>query len=188
MNLLLHTCCAPCASHCVLALRDLGHCVTLFFSNANIAPHDEYLRRLDAVQLLAQRLETPLLIDEPDHADWLDSVARGFENEKEKGARCGRCFRYSLGRTHAAMARDGFDGFTTTLTVSPHKHTPTLFQVGRALDAERFLAVDFKQNDGFKHSLQLTAQRGLYRQSTCGCEFSARVVGTPPRGVRSSVP
>jgi len=174
MNLLLHTCCAPCASHCVLALRDLGHCVTLFFSNANIAPHDEYLRRLDSVLLLSQRLEVPLLIDEPDHAEWLGQVARGFEDEKERGARCERCFRYSLGRTRVAMGRGAFDGFTTTLTVSPHKHTPTLFQVGRALDAERFLAVDFKKDGGFQHSLKLASELGLYRQSTCGCEFSAR--------------
>ncbi len=174
MNLLLHTCCAPCASHCVLALRELGHCVTLFFSNANIAPRAEYLKRLDAVQLLARRLEVPLLTDEPDHADWLDKAARGFEAEREKGARCERCFRYSLGRTQAAMVREGFDGFTTTLTVSPHKHTPTLFEVGRSLDAERFLAVDFKKNNGFQRSLQLSAEFGLYRQSACGCEFSAR--------------
>ncbi len=174
MNILLHTCCAPCASHCVLALRNLGHSVTLFFSNANIAPYDEYIRRLAAVQLLAQRLEVPLLTDKPDHADWLGKVACGFEREQERGPRCARCFRYSLGRTRAAMAEAGFDAFTTTLTVSPHKHTPTLFEVGRSLDAERFLAIDFKKNDGFKHSLRLAAEFGLYRQSSCGCEFSVR--------------
>ena len=172
MNLLLHACCAPCASHCILALRELGHAVTLFYSNANIAPHDEFLKRLESVRLLAQRLDVPLLTDEPDHADWLCRVAAGFEQEKERGARCGRCFRYSLARTHAAMANGGFDGFTTTLTVSPHKHTPTLFAAGRSLDAERFLAIDFKKHDGFKHSLQLAAEFGLYRQRSCGCEFS----------------
>jgi predicted adenine nucleotide alpha hydrolase (AANH) superfamily ATPase len=174
MNLLLHTCCAPCASHCVLALRELGHCVTLFFSNANISPHEEFLKRLDAVRQLAEKWELPLLTDEPDHADWLARAAAGFEREPEKGARCGRCFRYSLSRTQAAMAKGGFDGFTTTLTVSPHKHTPTLFQVGRAIDAERFLAIDFKKHNGFQHSLQLTSELGLYRQSYCGCEFSVR--------------
>jgi hypothetical protein len=173
MNLLLHTCCAPCATHCVLALRELGHRVTLFFSNANIAPREEYLKRLDAVRLLAERWDVPLLVDEPDHAEWLREVACGFEAEPEKGARCARCFRYSLARTHAAMAAGGFDAFTTSLTVSPHKHTPTLFNVGRDLGAERFLAIDFKKRDGFKRSLLLAAELGLYRQSWCGCEFSA---------------
>ena len=174
MQLLLHTCCAPCASHCILVLRQLGHSVTLFFSNANIAPHDEYLKRLEAVRQLAAQWDVPLLIDEPDHADWLAKAAHGFEREPEKGSRCERCFRYSLGRTRDAMVKHSFEGFTTTLSISPHKHTPTLFAVGRALDPERFLAINFKKEEGFKHSLKLAAELGLYRQSTCGCEFSVR--------------
>lgn len=174
MRILLHTCCAPCATHCVPALRDLGHDVTLFFSNANIAPREEHARRLDSVRLLADRLEAPLLIDETDHADWLEQAAKGYEREKEKGPRCERCFRYSLCRTYRAMLSGGFDRFTTTLSVSPHKHTSTLHAVGRALDPERFLAADFKRNDGFKNSLRLSEQFGLYRQNYCGCEFSIR--------------
>ncbi len=174
MHVLLHTCCAPCASHCVLALRELGHDVTMFFSNANIAPDAEYARRLDAVRLLSDHLAVPLRVDEARHDDWLREAACGFEREPEKGLRCERCFRYSLCRTRAAMLASGFDAFTTTLSVSPHKHTPTLFAVGRTLDPARFLAVDFKKRDGFKRSLQLTAELGLYRQSYCGCEFSLR--------------
>lgn len=172
MNVLLHACCAPCASHCVLALRELGHGVTLFYSNANIAPHDEFLKRLDSLRILSECLDVPLLLDEPDHTEWLDQVAKGFGQEPEKGARCERCFRYSLSRTHAAMLERGFDRFTTTLTVSPHKHSPTLFKVGRGLDAERFLALDFKKDNGFQRSLRLTAEFALYRQRYCGCEFS----------------
>ena len=174
MNVLLHTCCAPCASHCVLALQELGHAVTLFYSNANIAPHAEFLKRLDAVRLLSERLHVPLLLDEPDHDAWLREVAYGLEQEPERGARCARCFRYSLDRTRGAMVAQGLDAFTTTLTVSPHKHTPTIFQVGRDLDAVRFLPIDFKKKDGFKHSIQLAEAFGLYRQNYCGCEFSYR--------------
>jgi predicted adenine nucleotide alpha hydrolase (AANH) superfamily ATPase len=182
MNVLLHTCCAPCASHCALALQELGHGVTLFYSNANIAPRDEFLKRLDSVYVLADRLKIPVLLDAPDHADWLVRVAEGFEREPEKGIRCGRCFRYSLTRTHAAMLARGFDCFTTTLSVSPHKHSPTLFKIGRELDAERFLDIDFKKRDGFKRSLRLAAEFGLYRQSDCGCEFSRQ------SGARASPP
>jgi len=176
MRLLLHTCCAPCASHCITVLRQLGHDVTLFFSNANIAPHEEYLKRLEATKQLAKHMAAPLLIDdECEHGNWLVRAAKGFEREKEKGSRCERCFRFSLERTHAAMLKNGFDGFTSTLSVSPHKHTPTLFAVGRSIDADRFYAINFKKNDGFKHSLQLAEELGLYRQNFCGCEFSARV-------------
>jgi predicted adenine nucleotide alpha hydrolase (AANH) superfamily ATPase len=174
MRLLLHACCGPCATHCIGVLRSLGHSVTLFFSNANIAPSEEYEKRLEAIKILSTHLEVPLVVDEPDHADWLQRVAAGFEGEKEKGARCTRCFRYSLERTHLFMALNGFEGFTTTLSVSPHKNTPTLFEVGRSIDRNRFLAINFKQDDGFKHSLQLTKELGLYRQNYCGCEFSTR--------------
>ncbi len=174
MNILLHTCCAPCASHCIAVLRQLGHDVTLFFSNANIAPHEEYLRRLEATKLLAKKMSVSLLVDKTEHSDWLVQVACGYENEKERGARCERCFRFSLKRTHAAMLKYSFDGFTSTLSVSPHKNTPTLFAVGRSIDPDRFLAINFKKDDGFKHSLQLAEEMGLYRQGYCGCEFSSR--------------
>ena len=173
MNVLLHTCCAPCASHCVSVLRELGHAVTLFFSNANIVPDAEYQRRLDAVRTLAERLALPLVIDATCHDDWLAQVAAGFEAEPERGARCGRCFRYSLSRTQQAMAEQGFDAFTTSLTVSPHKPSPLIFEVGRSLDGLRFLAIDFKKQDGFLRSVQLATEMGLYRQVYCGCEFSA---------------
>ncbi len=172
MRILLHTCCGPCASHCVLALREMVHDVTMFFSNANIAPDAEFQKRLDNAHKLAACLDVPVIAEEPDHSEWLDTVAKGFEKEPEKGARCDRCFRYSLERTCRRMEQEGFDMFTSTLSVSPHKHTPTLFKIGRELDSQKFLAVNFKQGDGFKNSLRLSEQFGLYRQNYCGCEFS----------------
>jgi len=152
-------------------LRERGHAVTLFFSNANIAPEAEYQRRLDAVHTLADRLALPLIVDATSHDDWLTHVAAGFEAEPERGARCGRCFRYSLSRTHRAMEAQGLDTFTTSLTISPHKPSPLIFEIGRSLDPSHFLAIDFKKNDGFLRSIQLATEMGLYRQTYCGCEF-----------------
>lgn len=173
MNVLLHACCAPCASSCVLDLRERGHSVTLFFSNANISPGEEFARRLDAVRRLAAAWDTPLLEDPACHDDWMKRVAVGHEQDPERGARCAKCFQYSLSRARDAMLREGFDAFATSLTVSPHKHTPTLLKIGLALDPVRFLALDFKKRDGFGHSLRLAAELGLYRQTYCGCPFSA---------------
>lgn len=169
---MLHTCCAPCATHCVTVLKALGHDITLFFSNANIAPTEEYAKRLDAVKLLTKRMDLPLIVDDVPHSTWQTQVAKGFEQEKERGLRCTRCFRLSLERTYEAMAKNAFDNFTTTLSVSPHKHTPTIFEVGRSIDSNRFFAINFKKNNGFQHSLQLATELGLYRQDYCGCEFS----------------
>jgi predicted adenine nucleotide alpha hydrolase (AANH) superfamily ATPase len=156
----------------VTVLKELGHAVTLFFSNANIAPKEEYQKRLDAARTLAERWDLPLMVDETQHDDWLTSVAAGFEAEPEKGERCERCFRYSLSRTHQAMKEKGFDAFTTSLTVSPHKPTPLIFEIGQAIDSARFLAIDFKKNNGFLHSVRLSEEMGLYRQNYCGCEFN----------------
>jgi len=172
-NILLHTCCGPCASHAVEELRRLGHTVTLCFSNANLAPPEEYARRLEAARQLAARMEAPLIVDPPEHAAWLDAV-RGFEDEPEGGGRCRHCFAYSLARVQAIAASQGFDGFATSLTISPHKRSALIFEIGKALDPERFLAVDFKKRDGFRRSVTLAKECGLYRQEYCGCEFSRR--------------
>lgn len=174
MKILLHACCGVCASHCVDLLLGRGDEVALFYSNANIFPHEEFLRRLDGVETLAAHYGVPLFVDAPDHADWRERVARGFEKEPERGARCPRCFRYSLERAAAKMRELGCDAFATTLTVSPHKPSKIIFEIGRGIDADHFLELDFKKKDGFKHSLQIAAALGIYRQCYCGCEFSVR--------------
>ncbi len=177
---LLHTCCAPCASYAVEELRRLGHNVTLCFSNANLAPTDEYARRLDAVHQLAAHTCTPLLVDPPDHRDWVNAM-HGVEQAAEGGARCARCFRYSLRRVLALAMVHRFDAFTTSLTISPHKRSAVIFAIGRELDPVRFLAVDFKQNNGFQRSTQLARAYQLYRQNYCGCEFSLRARPPDPK-------
>ena len=167
-RLLLHVCCGPCATHPLNVLRE-QYAVTLFFSNSNIAPREEYERRLDAVRELAKIRGITLVEDVYRHDLWLDRV-RGLEKEREGGRRCEVCFAYNLGRTAEHAERHGFGLFTTTLTVSPHKRTEILFRVGR--NSGSFLAVDFKKQDGFRRAVELTRSYGLYRQSYCGCEFS----------------
>ncbi len=171
MRVLLHVCCAPCASTALERLLGLGHEVTLFFSNHNIDPPAEHALRLQHVEKLAAHFKAPLLVDPPDPAAWRAAVA-GHEDAPERGSRCTLCFRYSLARTRDRMLQGGFDAFTTSLTTSPHKSTPLLFAIGRELAGERFLAVDFKKRDGFGRARALSAALGLYRQTYCGCAFS----------------
>lgn len=174
MKILLHACCGVCASHCVELLLSRGDDVVLFYSNANIWPHEEFLRRQGGVEILAEHFGVPLVIDAPVHADWRERVARGFEDEPERGARCPRCFKYSLVRAADAMRERGCDAFTTTLTVSPYKPSKIIFGVGKSIDSERFLEIDFKKKDGYRRSRELAAELGIYRQCYCGCEFSFR--------------
>ena len=179
MRVLLHTCCGPCASHAVEELRRLGHTVTLCFSNANLAPAEEYERRLEAARQLSAHVQAPLIIDPPDHAAWLTAM-QGVEDAPEGGERCQRCFRYALTRVQAIAAAQGFEAFTTSLTISPHKRSAAIFAIGQALDAKRFLAVDFKKRDGYRRSTEIAKDCGLYRQNYCGCEFSLAQRGRAP--------
>ena len=188
MKTVLHVCCGPCASACVPRLKAAGRDVTMFFSNSNIDTEAEFEKRLDNARKLAEADGVELVADTYDHADWYENVAKGFEDEPEKGARCARCFRYNLARAAAWAAEHGYEAFTTSLTVSPHKVSPMVFEAGAdaawgvsakdcggsAAAAPKFLPVDFKKKDGFLRSLRRAAELGLYRQSYCGCEFSRR--------------
>ncbi|NLC70375.1 MAG: epoxyqueuosine reductase QueH [Desulfuromonadaceae bacterium] len=168
-RILLHVCCAPCATSCLERLAAAKKRVTLFFANSNIAPAEEYYKRLQEVFRLSKLFSTPLEVDDYDHDAWLRSIA-GLENEPEKGARCRRCFGFSFARTQNAAESLGLPAFTTTLTVSPHKSSSVLFEIGK--DFPRFTPCDFKKKEGFRRSLQLSRHFALYRQNFCGCEFS----------------
>ncbi len=143
----------------------------MFFSNSNIGTREEFERRLAAARRLAEADGVELVADGYDHADWLRAVAAGYESEPEKGRRCERCFRYSLARTAAYAAAHGYEAFTTSLTVSPHKPSEKVFA---ASDDPRFMRENFKKRDGFMLSVRRSAELGLYRQPYCGCEFSRR--------------
>ena len=177
MTTVLHTCCGPCASACVPRLKAAGRDVVMFFSNSNIDTEEEFDRRKAAAEQLAEAEGVPIHFDGYDHESWLKEVATGFEDEPEGGARCARCFRYNLERAAKFADALGADSFTTSLTVSPHKRSGTVFEAGDGASASakaEFLHEDFKKRDGFLESTRRAAELGLYRQSYCGCEFSRR--------------
>ena len=177
-RMLLHVCCGPCASACVPALKGAGEDVTLLFANSNIDTREEFDRRLREAEKLAAVDGVPVVALPYDHEEWLREVAAGYEHEPEKGERCARCFRYNLRKTAEYAKAHGFDAFTTSLTVSPHKDAERLNQIGKAL-GERygvpFLPSDFKKREGYKRSIQLSKEYDLYRQDYCGCLFSKPV-------------
>lgn len=170
-RILLHVCCAPCASAAARRLKDEGFEVVLFYSNSNIAPAEEYERRLDAVRHLAAVYGLELHSDEYQHEAWRRAV-KGFEDEPERGRRCQKCFRFNLAQACDKAAELGIAAFATTLTISPHKPSRTIFEL--AGDLPGFQPYDFKKADGFRQSLILSRELGLYRQNYCGCEYSFR--------------
>jgi predicted adenine nucleotide alpha hydrolase (AANH) superfamily ATPase len=178
-SLLLHACCAPCLSS---VLERLGEhfSVTVLYYNPNIFPPDEYEKRLSEIQKLLGLLETgntvKLLCGEYNPGNYRN-LTGGMEKEPEGGTRCRLCFELRLGETARLAREGGFDYFTTTLTVSPHKNAALLNAIGGAMSEKYgvpYLFSDFKKRDGYKRSIELSNTYGLYRQNYCGCEFSKR--------------
>jgi len=156
----------------------------MYFANSNIDTEAEFEKRKAEAKKLADHDRVGFAAEPYDHEEWLREVAAGYEHESEKGARCERCFRYNLAKTAAYARAHGFDAFTTSLTVSPHKVSEVILRVGQEVASDNstsqlspnsrptFLPENFKKKEGFKLSLKRTAELGLYRQSYCGCEFS----------------
>ena len=179
-RLLLQSCCGPCSSY-VLEYLTRYFRVTVLYYNPNIQPRDEYDRRLYWQQELIRRLPTPepveLLACDYDGQRYIDAV-RGLEREPEGGARCTVCFRLRLEETARQARAHGFDFFGTTLTVSPHKDAQRLNAIGVELAQRygvRWLPSGFKKREGYKRSIELSKQYGLYRQEYCGCLYSKPV-------------
>ncbi len=176
-RLLLHSCCAPCSSAVLERLTDWFD-LTVFYYNPNIAPEEEFLRRAEEQRRLIAELphahEIQFRCGEYE-SEAFEALARGLEDMPEGGERCTRCFRLRLGKTAALAAREGFDYFTTTLSISPLKDAQRLNAIGGEL-AEQFgvayLFSDFKKKNGYKRSCELSVQYELYRQDYCGCRFS----------------
>lgn len=174
-KLLLHVCCAPCSSHCISVLDPLFD-ITVFYYNPNISPFDEYERRYkEEVRFLKEAYPHIKVINAEYDNQSFEELANGLEDLPEGGERCKKCYRLRLSKTGEYAKQNGFDYFTTTLTVSPYKHSDTLNQIGEEVSKQcgvKYLFSDFKKQDGYKHSIELSKKYNLYRQDYCGCQFS----------------
>ncbi len=172
-KLLLHACCAPCASSSVERIKEYFD-LTLYFYNPNMDSQSEYLLRAKEIERLADFFKVDYIIERYNKSEFLSAVC-GLESEKEGGARCVKCFELRLGKTADFAKQNGFDYFATTLTLSPLKNAELLNKIGLRLGEERgvkYLVSDFKKKNGYIRSIELSKQLSLYRQSYCGCEFS----------------
>ena len=167
-KVLLHCCCAPCATHTLERLREEGHEVSAYWYNPNIHPFTEHRSRLESMQQYAGSVGLPLTVaDGYDIIDYFRAVV-GHE-----GQRCRDCFCMRLQSTAQAARDGGFEAFTTTLLISPYQKHDVLRQEGERAAAEhgvRFHYEDFR--DGFRRSQQMSRELGLYHQKYCGCVYS----------------
>ena len=178
-SLLLHACCAPCSSY-VLEYLSQFFSITVFYYNPNITEKPEYRKRVAEEQRLISELPAKNKISfiegRYDPGRFFE-MAKGKEDIPEGGARCFDCYRLRIAETADIAKQHGFDYFTTTLSISPLKNAQKLNEIGGE-EAERtgvpYLFSDFKKREGYKRSIQLSAQYNLYRQNYCGCIYSKK--------------
>ncbi len=185
-KLLLHACCGPCSSYVLEYLYKFFQ-ITVFYYNPNIYPQEEYTRRLEELKNLYLKFPPALegkiqVIEEnynPD--DFYEAVKTKKEpelaTEKERGERCRRCYEFRLKKAFDYAKKNNFDYFCTTLSISPFKDAEKINVIGKELEKEdgpKWLVSDFKKKGGFKRSLEISSEYGLYRQDYCGCIYSLK--------------
>ncbi len=189
-SLLLHACCGPCSTH-VLELLGEHFNLSIFYYNPNIYPETEYNRRLDELLTFLKNTTQNISVITPpfDETEFYEGIEikkhPEFQNEKEMGERCGKCYHFRLEKTALKAKELQYDYFTTTLSISPFKDAQKINSEGKLIEAKieelypkeknpLFLYGDFKKKGGFQRSLEISKDYGLYRQEYCGCVFSMK--------------
>jgi len=176
-TLFLHACCAPCSSYVLEYLSEYFD-ITVFFYNPNITEYDEYLKRKnELIRFIKEKgFKNPVkMIDGDFSPDVFFEMSKGREELQEGGARCFDCYLLRLEKTALLAKENDFDYFCTTLSVSPYKNSQKLNEIGGHLSEKydvKYLFSDFKKRNGYKRSIELSAEFNLYRQNYCGCVYS----------------
>lgn len=172
-TILLHSCCGPCSSAVLEKLNNYFD-ITVLYYNPNIEPIDEYIKRKNVQIQLLNKLNIKYMEIDYLNNEYHNKVI-GYENEPENGLRCHICYKLRLEKTAYLAKENNFDYFGTTLTVSPYKNSKVINEIGLELENiynVKYLLSDFKKEDGYKRSIELSKEYDLYRQNYCGCLYS----------------
>ncbi len=178
-KLLLHACCAPCSSYVIEYLSQYFN-ITILYYNPNIDTEEEFNYRLSELERFISEFKTKYpvsLVNLGYLKEEYERIVPGLENEPEKGLRCLKCYELRLDKSFNYAKENNFDYITTTLTLSPHKNSMMINEIGKKLEDKYqfpYLYSDFKKKDGYKRSIILSHEYNLYRQDYCGCRFSKR--------------
>lgn len=183
-KLLIHSCCAPCSTYVLEYLSEISD-ITIFFSNSNIHPKEEYIKRMlvqkDFIEEFNERNATKIkfIADEYSPSKFVKAV-KGYENEREGGERCHICYEMRLDSAAKKAYELGYDYFASALTLSPKKNAQIINESGYELQEKIevfYLPSDFKKNNGYKRSIEMCEDYNIYRQCYCGCVFAAKDQG-----------
>lgn len=174
-KLLLHSCCAPCSTSVIEKLKEHFD-ITVLYYNPNIEPEDEYLKRKKEQIKVLNKYNIKYLEIDYLNEEYKKKI-KGYEDNQEGSYRCYLCFELRLEKTASIAKHNDYDYFTTTLTVSPYKNSEIINKIGLELEDKyniKYLVSDFKKEEGYKKSIELSKKYNLYRQDYCGCLYSRK--------------
>ena len=178
-KLLLHACCAPCSSAVLEKLADFFE-ITIYYYNPNISDKKEYRKRVNELRRFISEFNTKYdvkLLEGEYEPEKYDEIVKGMEDLPEKSKRCYYCYEMRIKDTARVAEKLNYPYFTTTLSLSPHKNANWINKIGKEQEKEfetTFLYSDFKKEEGYKRSIELSKEYNLYRQDYCGCIYSKR--------------
>ena len=173
-KILLHACCGICSGHPISLLKDMGYDVVVYFCNPNLDTLEEFNRRLEAQRKVCKCFGVNLIVEKYKHNEFLEYV-KGLENEPERGKRCDKCIELRLKHAGKKAKELDIDLYTTSLVISPHKNFEKISEAGNKianLYSIEYLSKNFRKQDGFLKTNQISKELNLYRQTYCGCEFA----------------
>jgi len=173
-SLLLHVCCGPCSSNVIKDLSDLFN-LTIYYSNSNIYSHTEYDRRYQELLAFIKAYQPSINVIENEYEPkkWLQ-INAPLAKEPEGGKRCYQCYQMRMQDAYNYARAHNFDYWTTVLSVSPHKNSQWINEIGASFENQntKFLFSDFKKDNGYYKAVQMAKEFDLYRQEYCGCIYS----------------
>ena len=176
-KLLLHACCGPCSSYVIEYLSKYFN-ITIYYYNPNIYPKEEYERRLNELKKFVSVFNNKVkVVEELYNQKDYDTTVIGLEQLGEKSVRCYRCYQFRMEKAAVYAKENNYDYFTTTLSITPHKNSKWINEIGSILEEKyniKYLYSDFKKKEGYKRSLELSKEYNLYRQDYCGCKYSKK--------------
>ncbi len=180
-HILLHVCCGACSCFPLLYLIDRFD-FTIFFSNSNIYPYEEFNKRLDALKQYVFEIENKfnkkinIIVDQYNYEEFKKDLIP-YKNEKEMGKRCDLCIKKRMINLFKYSKTYEIPYVSTVMSVSKNKNSDYINTLGKKLEEEyssEFIIFDFKKNNGQKFGSLLAEKYKIYRQNYCGCEFSKR--------------
>ena len=179
-SILLHVCCGACSCYPLLFLIDLFD-ISVFFSNSNIYPLEEYNKRKEAtikyISYLNDKFSADIkFIEDKYNYEEFSKDLEHFKDEKEGGRRCYLCIEKRLRNLFEYANNNHFKYVSTIMSISRNKNINAINNIGKTLENEynniTFLTFDFKKNNGQDIGVAISKKLDIYRQNYCGCEFS----------------